>query len=237
MRGDRQICALRSDKGQGLGRVRSVCTVWCGRKKGLVGLVVSERRVWCTQGVFVCGVCIVLRPRHLLTLCGMYCVVWHVYVYVCRVHAAGSSNNENGTHPTAPAAQQNTHKKKGVSIQSHRTPPRLHHFLFTQTMRDVKQPTTQTQHNVSIYHNTHTQYYQSQHTQTTQQHSLTQSITKTKKQKKKKKSPNKGLISADRSNKTTLPLTIPSPIKVVCKGFNPRPGRLLKRPLQKHSHH
>ena len=31
---------------------------------------------------------------------------------------------------------------------------------------------------------------------------------------------NKGLISADRSNKATLPLTIPSFIQVVCKGFN-----------------
>ncbi|KAG2001482.1 hypothetical protein CC2G_015281 [Coprinopsis cinerea AmutBmut pab1-1] len=32
---------------------------------------------------------------------------------------------------------------------------------------------------------------------------------------------NKGLTSADRSNKATLPLTVPVPIQVVCKGFIP----------------
>ena len=35
----------------------------------------------------------------------------------------------------------------------------------------------------------------------------------------KNKSENKGLISADRNNKATLPLTIPRSIQVVCKGF------------------
>ena len=33
---------------------------------------------------------------------------------------------------------------------------------------------------------------------------------------------NKGGISADRGNKTTLPLTIPRLSQVVCKGFTPR---------------
>ncbi len=33
--------------------------------------------------------------------------------------------------------------------------------------------------------------------------------------------PNTGWISADRSSKATLPLTIPSSSKVVCKGFTP----------------
>ena len=36
----------------------------------------------------------------------------------------------------------------------------------------------------------------------------------------KNKSRKKGLISADRNNKATLPLTIPSSTQVVCKGLD-----------------
>jgi hypothetical protein len=36
----------------------------------------------------------------------------------------------------------------------------------------------------------------------------------------KNKSRKKGLISADRNNKATLPLTIPSSNQVVCKGLD-----------------
>ena len=49
-----------------------------------------------------------------------------------------------------------------------------------------------------------------------------------KKKEKKRKSNiswtnllNKGLTSADRSNKATLLLTVPRSIQVVCKGFTP----------------
>ena len=44
----------------------------------------------------------------------------------------------------------------------------------------------------------------------------------------------KGLISADRNSKATLPLTVPRPIRVVCRRSSPRncPVGLRRRPWE-----
>ena len=84
---------------------------------------------------------------------------------------------------------------------------------------------------LSSLSSTSTTQQQTSHTDKYHNNNYNNTLTSTthKKQtqnKNKNKSPNKGLISADRSNKTTLLLTIPSPIKVVCKGFKRCQGHL-----------